>query len=163
MDPVEGKKAVGNQSAWMTAALSFIGQQAVDPSHPERAKEVLPKQSAKQLLCAMDKLLVSTIGSGLDFFQAPVGPDRRPPVLTMCMDEGSTNWCSVWYLCYKANLFLVPMRDIFHREWNDVKLAVKDQGHTIVGLRRACLFLHVLDILSVNVLCPFSIFFRAVC
>ena len=130
---MEVDDVIEKQAAWMTAAQSFISQQESGTETRRKQKQVrAPRHAAMQLLCALDKMLCSTIGKGLDFCQAPVDPGRRTPVLTINMDEHSVNWNSMYYLCYEAKLFVVPLRDIFHREWNDVRQAVSDQGHAIV-------------------------------
>ena len=124
---MEVDDVIEKQAAWMTAAQSFISQQESGTETRRKQKQVrAPRHAAMQLLCALDKMLCSTIGKGLDLFflQAPVDPGRRAPVLT--------NWSNMYYLCYEAKLFVVPLRDIFHREWNDVRQAVSDQGHAIV-------------------------------
>ena len=108
---VEVDDVIEKQAAWMTAAQSFISQQESGTETRRKQKQVrAPRHAAMQLLCALDKMLCSTIGKGLDslfflflffffLFQAPVDPGRRTPVLTINMDEHSVNWSSMYYLC----------------------------------------------------------------
>eukprot|EP00974_Lingulodinium_polyedra_P111304 10765970-Lingulodinium_polyedra.AAC.1 len=41
------------------------------------------------------------------------------------MDEGSVGYAGVWFLLHHLHLRATFQRDVFHREWNDCKGAVK--------------------------------------
>ena len=49
-------------------------------------------------------------------------------VLVMHLDEGSQAYSATWFIAYHLGLSFVCMRDIYHREWNDCKLALSDTG-----------------------------------
>ena len=95
------------------------------------------RQSAFIHLKALDNLLQLTIGSGLDAFIAGdnledviayIADSSKegsiPATLTLHLDEGSPAYAMVWFLVNHCGLRIIHIRDIFHREWNDVKLAV---------------------------------------
>ena len=95
------------------------------------------RQSAYIHLKALDKLLSLTIGSGLDAFIAGdnledviayIADSSKegsiPATLALHLDEGSPAYAMAWFLVNHCGLRMIHIRDIFHREWNDVKLAV---------------------------------------
>ena len=117
----------------------------------------VPRRTTRDQLRAVDKALHVVLGRGLDAFceddktaadgsgclhpprtdgSGCLHPPRNdsgsgclhPPVLLMCMDEAGPNWSSVWFLYFQRRAWLVAFRDIFHREWNDVKLALHSVG-----------------------------------
>lgn len=59
---------------------------------------------------------------------APKVPPTELPTLILQEDEGSVGYSLHWYLLYQQRLRFVHFRDIYHREWNDVKLAIKSCG-----------------------------------
>eukprot|EP00974_Lingulodinium_polyedra_P028094 2713431-Lingulodinium_polyedra.AAC.1 len=86
-------------------------------------------------LVALDNLLQRTTGAGVSQFLPNQVRGRElwamgnlPRTLVMCMDEGSPGYAMVWWGLYKAHLRLLPLRDVFHREWNDTLDAVKGAG-----------------------------------
>ena len=50
------------------------------------------------------------------------------PLLCLSYDECSANLALYVYLYYFARLRVLALRDIFHREWNDTKLALMASG-----------------------------------
>eukprot|EP00974_Lingulodinium_polyedra_P040786 3918263-Lingulodinium_polyedra.AAC.1 len=67
---------------------------------------------------------------GLAAFLDPSPPQQLPSWdqrKTLCLhfDEGSPNLALVNWLLYSVKARVVAVRDIFHREWNDVQLALK--------------------------------------
>eukprot|EP00974_Lingulodinium_polyedra_P111027 10738955-Lingulodinium_polyedra.AAC.1 len=44
------------------------------------------------------------------------------------MDEGSPGYAGVWHLRYHLRARLFILRDVYHREWNDVKMALGQAG-----------------------------------
>ena len=85
---------------------------------------------------ALDKILTQTIGDGLKAFQC--GEDetddvvvknmletkKLKPTLILHADEGSPAYSMNWYLFYGRDLRFIPVRDLFHRQWNDFKMAL---------------------------------------
>lgn len=53
---------------------------------------------------------------------------RLRPTLVLFGDEGSLGYSMNWYLVYYVGLRLLPVRNTFHRQCNDCKLAVSDFG-----------------------------------
>ena len=47
------------------------------------------------------------------------------PTLVLHLDEGSPSYAMCWYMQYFLKLRFVFIRDIYHREWNDMCLALK--------------------------------------
>ena len=62
------------------------------------------------------------------------------PVLSLCEDQGSTNFCARWFLVYMLALRMVFFDDPWHRLWNDVLAAAKETGFysTILITSIAC-------------------------
>ena len=91
--------------------------------------------AARRQLFALDKQLRLTTGEGLVAFRASVASCRSPyephkgKVLTLQLDEGSLGYSLVWWLLLWARLRMVFLRGPLHREWHDVQLAIKGQGH----------------------------------
>ena len=81
-------------------------------------------------LRAINNCLVLMTGRGLEQFM-PIDPaemsqangyGRRPRrVLSCCLDQGLAGYSMMSFLLYKAQLSIVHINDIYHREWNDVK------------------------------------------
>eukprot|EP00974_Lingulodinium_polyedra_P040874 3928536-Lingulodinium_polyedra.AAC.1 len=71
-------------------------------------------------------------GIGLVAFapDAPGSADPLPsrPLLCLHYDEASSNLSLIMWMVYKAQMRVFPCRDIFHRQWNDTQLAVKQAG-----------------------------------
>ena len=91
----------------------------------------LVRKAAGDYLQALDKSLLDTTGQGLAAFgpdpealAASQGPTRRP-TLVLHQDEGSPGFALSWYILYHLKLRAVVVRDVYHREWNDIKLALK--------------------------------------
>ena len=95
-------------------------------------------------------MLLYTISVGLIAF---LGPARKPdekgsntivgcedvakeilttkklkPTLVFTGDEGSPAYSMIWFLVYWQGVRLLPVRDWFHRRWNDCKNSVSDAG-----------------------------------
>lgn len=51
------------------------------------------------------------------------------PILTMCLDQESTNLASVHWLMYNQGAAIDPQWDPNHGAWNDVKCAAKASGY----------------------------------
>ena len=105
--------------------------------------------AAQQEMIAFDKLLFLMLGTGLVHFMVGVDagakdfgarrnplrdqdfddkPAPLPPTVCLHCDEGSPGFAMLWYLLYnkKLRFRFAPTRDIFHREWNDVRCALGD-------------------------------------
>ena len=50
------------------------------------------------------------------------------PLLVLHFDEGSPNQALYCWMQYQARLRVIGVRDIYHREWNDVTLALRQAG-----------------------------------
>ena len=107
-------------------------------------KEVRVK--SYKCLQALENVLHHSFGFGLSYWREPadwkqaVLEGRPSPVLSLAMDEGSTNYSMVWYLTYHHRLLLVPQPDPAHRVWNDCKLALSACGLWPHVLLAACVF-----------------------
>ena len=88
---------------------------------------VVRKASLHQLR-ASDKMLLQTLGFGLAFFLPREHEDRpllERPLLVLNQDEGSPNTAAFWYFTRHLGGRMHFIRDPFHREWNDCKLALQ--------------------------------------
>ena len=131
-----------DREAWFNLQAVFFAPQA-NPTPKGKAKAkarprvkgsrrvVLSRKTAAAYLSAVDHVLVRTRGVGLEVFLASEGGvgDARPlgerPLLVLSFDEASPNMAMFFYMAYHLRLRVVAIRDVFHREWNDAKLAVK--------------------------------------
>ena len=100
---------------------------------PVNVKSV--RSGAFHHLKALDNMLLMVVGEGLMTFQAIDDADKwvglawngnTPPVLLLHLDQGSRAWAMTWLIHYKLCCRFIAMRDLFHREWNDVRLALGD-------------------------------------
>ena len=100
------------------------------------------RQSALLHLKALDKQLKLTTGAGLNAYGDNGYSSYQiasafllgivlagcltsiPRTLTLHLDEGSPAYAMVWFLTNQCDLRMMAQRDIFHREWNDTRLAV---------------------------------------
>ena len=91
------------------------------------------RQGGYHHIAALDKILYQTLGYGLDQFQRDDSDDwrglvtdviRLPKTLVLHLDEEGPAYSMCWYLLYKEKLRFMMMRDIYHREWNDIRLAL---------------------------------------
>ena len=106
------------------------------------------RNSAYLHIKALDHQLILTIGEGLKLFIGEscenddcalvalnyLNSGRAPPTLILHLDEGSPAFSMTWYLLFGRDLRMLPQRDPYHREWNDIKNAVgdNDQWHVIL-------------------------------
>ena len=85
-------------------------------------------KSAWRELKAIDYVLSLVLGVGLEHFSP--GPEDGAlldrPTLAFHLDEGSSGYTMCWYLQYHLGLRTAVVRDVFHREWNDIKGALAD-------------------------------------
>ena len=90
--------------------------------------------SAWHHIKALDKQVLLTLGIGLSFFQGTEHDwmtvalqllfiNIIPPTMTLHLDEGSPAYSMTWYIMYHEDMRIIAQRDIFHRRWNDVKVA----------------------------------------
>ena len=92
---------------------------------------VLERTAASAQTRALDKALFVARGHGLAIFVCRVWEEREfgsRPLLVLYMDEASCNMAMSQWMLYHSNLRVIRIRDIFHREWNDVQLALKQAG-----------------------------------
>eukprot|EP00975_Prorocentrum_lima_P010519 2234602-Prorocentrum_lima.AAC.1 len=82
-------------------------------------------------MVALDHVLHFMWGKGLDDFlpatdtSALTKPLSARPTLVLFQDEGSTGFSLQWFLLGHLKLRMASIRDVYHREWNDIKLALK--------------------------------------
>eukprot|EP00974_Lingulodinium_polyedra_P073363 7102802-Lingulodinium_polyedra.AAC.1 len=72
-------------------------------------------------------MLLQCFGFGFERFLPQPGADLpllAKPLLVLVQDEGSPNTAVYWYLRGALGLRVHLVRDVFHREWNDCKLAL---------------------------------------
>jgi len=68
-------------------------------------------------------------GGDYDFELAEMGtPGKRHNTLIMSIDQGSTGFCASWFMQYRLGIHLVVLPDIYHRCWNDLKMAIIKTG-----------------------------------
>ena len=81
---------------------------------------------------ALDNALTHTLGAGLDTYTNEAGGNDEDvsgkPLLVLHFDEASSNLALFCWMYYHLRLRVIGMRDIFHREGNDVLLALKSSG-----------------------------------
>ena len=103
-------------------------KRATGPKLPAPAKAL--RQSAYHEMRALDKVLTTMLGLGLVFFlhtddeDGVRDRDDFYPTLVLHFDEASQGFAMIWYLLYALPMRIVPVRDVFHREWNDARLAL---------------------------------------
>ncbi len=114
----------------------------------EKPKPVGDRIGGFRLVRAFDDALFVLRNVGLSaFLPGAAGMDKpiqERPLLVLHMDEASSNYAFVFWLLYAVKLRVVAIRDVYHREWNDVKLAMQNAG-----------VLFVLLILTSFVICSF--------
>eukprot|EP00974_Lingulodinium_polyedra_P086450 8376127-Lingulodinium_polyedra.AAC.1 len=101
---------------------------------PKHKRASAPRKSVAGYLRALDHMLSTVVGFGLGAFvqteeDALAVYSRRPlRALVFNMDEGSNCLALCWWLQYAANVRMTFVRDIFHRQWRDLTLALKHCG-----------------------------------
>ena len=83
---------------------------------------------------ALYKILWSVMGFGFCLFFKKATDDyinplldlevSLPPILILNLDEGSSAFAMTWFLSFYTHIRFTPMRDMFHREWNDIRLVL---------------------------------------
>ena len=80
----------------------------------------------------LDNAIKEGTGKGFEnFTTSPPGNDGElsdKPLLCLHFDECSSNLGMFLFMLYTLPLRLVAFRDLFHREWNDIKLALQAAG-----------------------------------
>ena len=122
------------------------GKGSAGPKNPKiPACSAKLRQSAFFNIKAIDKMLKVMLGMGFAMFLAS-GADlclaemeTFHPTLVLHLDEGSPGYAKIWFLMYGLPLRVMPMRDVFHREWNDARLGLSE-SHLwwIVQLTTVC-------------------------
>ena len=122
--------------------LFFAGTGAMEkggaeetPRLPVSAPQNLVRKAARDYLQALDHVLVRTAGKSLGAYAGPCSEEEATAaapasrqVLVLCQDEGPLGFALHWYLMYFLKLRMVGLRDVFHREWNDIKLGLQQAG-----------------------------------
>ena len=115
--------------------------EAMAKARKKRISQVLKtvktlRASAWHNMKALDKILKNVLMVGQLFSQVQEG-DRYvglawghlPPTLVLHADEGSPGFAMLWFLNYRLpSIRFLLVRNIFHREWNDVRNAISNKG-----------------------------------
>lgn len=94
----------------------------------------LLRHTAGDYFVALDHILHLVYGKSLATFcpppdqPAPPQPLSQRPTLVMWQDEGSPGFALSWYLLFHCKARYLPIRDPLHREWNDLKGALRQAG-----------------------------------
>ena len=94
------------------------------------------RSSALKQMKGLDKLLCNALTLGLSHFvvlenQKWTGlawGEAFPRTLIVSMDQASNGFAAIWFPNYHLYLRCMATYDPFHREWNDARLAVSDEG-----------------------------------
>ena len=116
----------------------------LDPDQVEKKKAIkkVPitvkavRSSVLKQMKGLDKLLCNAFTFGLSHFVVPENQkwtglawgEAFPRTLIVSMDQASTGFAAIWFLNYHLYLRCMATYDPFHREWNDARLAVSDEG-----------------------------------
>ena len=119
-----------NPPATPAAAVGKAAAKAKAKPQARRAKQVQRKQ-AYRYLRTLDYLLLLALGCGLRAFlpdePTPAGWAHQP-ARVLNMDQGSPAFAITWYLEYHLGARFLCVRNAFHREWNDIRGAIRDAG-----------------------------------
>ena len=139
-----------DESDWMLQqALFFTKQDEATAKAKAKGKKrtrapkgqgrvVKARKSAFALFRALDDALTQGRTVGLSAFtrfaRDTVLCLSKRPLLVLFFDECSVNLAAVNWAAYKGQLRIIGIRDIFHRENNDVSLALKraDLWHVVI-------------------------------
>ena len=133
-----------DQEAWHLQQAAFFAAPKPEPKAQAGGRKrkrtivkgprVIVKERRASFAClrALDYALLQGTKRGLaDFMEDAEGSTGdlcKRSVLVTFFDEASTNMAMAMWLQYKVRLRMIFIRDVFHREWNDVSLAVKHTG-----------------------------------
>jgi hypothetical protein len=144
---------------WATKARSFCEQRAEGETLPQRRQRMkraiftIPRLAAYDVVKGLERALLAGCGHGFEKFDSlrlledtgmtaqPVTEDARaalqamslpPCVLGVVADQEGKQWAGFNFLEKKLQLNLVPLRDPFHRMWNDFGAAVHKGGFSPV-------------------------------
>ena len=133
-----------DQEAWHLQQAAFFVAPKPEPKAQAGGRKrkrtivkgprVIVKERRASFAClrALDNALLQGTKRGLaDFMEDAEGSTGdlcKRSVLVIFFDEASTNMAMAMWLQYKVRLRMIFIRDVFHREWNDVSLAVKHTG-----------------------------------
>ena len=120
-------------------------RQAGIPLNVDRPKKV-PRLKSLQFISAVDNMLVTHTGSGLEAFATKVGGNNELDpfewkFLSLAPDQGPDCKCGVNYLTYGPPALNIDVTDdMSHGAWNDVRLMLKDSGVWSSLLLTICAF-----------------------
>ena len=133
------KPDTADQLQWLEDQRQFLAKRA----RPETKKQVKRRAKAKagpaktqkdrvrayHMIRALDHAFVEGTEGGLNNYKrdatgCELSLSNRP-LICLQFDECSSSLAMYLYLAYKAHLRVVVLRDIYHREWNDVKLGLQ--------------------------------------
>ena len=133
-----------DREAWYQEEAEFFKNKAANKAKTKakaKAKKrggggnqvvVKSRLAASRLTRSVDHALRNARGKGLDAFLADAPGSDAPlgqrPSLNLFFDEASPNIAMYLWLAYHKKLRVVGIRDIFHRQWNDVMNAIKAAG-----------------------------------
>ena len=115
---------------WAQERAAFFKPPTEGPLKRTRKKKIVKKRlSAWYYLRALDHKLATMLGFGLKGFESTADqadlPLQSRPLLTVHLDEGSPSYAMCWFLFIATRCRFLFIRDVFHREWNDIQNAVR--------------------------------------
>ena len=78
------------------------------------------------LMVVAEGLVKSQVIDDADTWVGLAWNGNTPPVLVLHLDQGFPAWAMIWFINCKLCFRLIAMNDPFHREWNDLRLALGD-------------------------------------
>lgn len=125
---------------WFQSALRGFFAKA-----PMQKRKKLERRASYWFLMALNNSVVQLAGFGLEAFVSPATGSTmhqygiqmapggalgvgRGGMLGLNIDQHSVGWCAVNFMKYGLGLKVEATPDVFHRCWNDVKLAMGRSG-----------------------------------
>ena len=92
-------------------------------------KKKIHRKKAWYTLMTLDNQLRLGAGiSGLEHFKVGIGEPQHWPVLSVCVDQESSNISAISYIQRVLRLNIDPVYDVSHACWNDIRCSIKDAG-----------------------------------
>lgn len=142
---------VQEKNDWQTLAVEYFRTEPGENLTAKRrrvksARVVAPRLASLDQARALQNALYAGTGEGLQQFEnvatldeleekfpedevrAPADLPDAPRSMTISGDEDATQWSVFNFLLWKLCLCMWPLNDVFHRSYNDIKLAVRRAG-----------------------------------
>ena len=131
-----------DQTAWLEQQRLFLRKRSRPKTkaqakrkgrQPKAAKAVVHERlAAFNLFRGLDHAMKEGADIDLSNFTREAAGAETPlcdrPLMSLHYDECSANLAMYLYMAYALKMRVVAFRDIFHREWNDVRLALQSAG-----------------------------------